>query len=103
MIFVRAAYVGDVRVLREELIHVHQQKTFEVGGAGDVANAEFEARLLMSAKRHEWRLTNDEIREMIRDIWIMTFRRVARRGRPQRFQCGRCHSGLRRPRTSRES
>jgi hypothetical protein len=65
-IYVRPQYADNVRVLREELIHVMQQR----GGMGTAERvaAEIEARLLMIASRHRWALTNAEVREMIREI-----------------------------------
>ena len=65
-IFVRAEHVGNVRVLREELIHVFQQR----GGiaSNELVEAEVQARLSMIRFRHRWGITSDEVREMIREI-----------------------------------
>ena len=65
-IFVRPQYAENVRVLREELIHVGQQKSSI--GTNELVSGEVEARLKMIQNRHKWGLTNDEIREMIKEI-----------------------------------
>jgi hypothetical protein len=66
VIFVRPQYAENVRVLREELIHVFQQR----GGmaVNDVVAQEIEARLMMIARRHQWSMTVDEVREMIAEV-----------------------------------
>jgi hypothetical protein len=68
-IFVRPAFADNVRILREELIHVFQQR----GGASsaEIVEKELEARLAMIHYRHRWGLTNDEVREMIREVRII--------------------------------
>jgi hypothetical protein len=65
-IFVRPEFAGSVRVLREELIHVYQQR----GGisSDQITQAELEARLRMIINRRVWGITNDEVREMIREV-----------------------------------
>ena len=65
-IFVRVEHAANVRVLREELIHVFQQR----GGlaSNQIVEAEVQARLAMVRFRHKWGITNDEAREMIREI-----------------------------------
>ena len=68
-IFVRPQYAGDVRILREELIHVFQQRAGMA--TNEVVEREIEARLMMINFRHTWSITNDEVREMIREIRIM--------------------------------
>jgi hypothetical protein len=68
-IFVRPAYADNVRVLREELIHTFQQKAG--AASNEIVEKEIEARLLMIQYRHKWSITNDEIREMIREVRIM--------------------------------
>jgi hypothetical protein len=70
-IFVRAEHVDNVRVLREELIHCFQQKAGMEATRAAVVAGEIEARLMMIRFRHRWALTNDEIREMIREVRIM--------------------------------
>ena len=65
-IFVRPEYVNNVRVLREEIIHVFQQRAGQA--TDDVVQAEIEARLQIIRYRHRWGITNDEVREMIREI-----------------------------------
>jgi hypothetical protein len=66
VIFVRPQYAENVRVLREELIHVFQQR----GGMSvtDAVAQEIEARLMMIARRHQWSMTVDEVKEMIAEV-----------------------------------
>jgi hypothetical protein len=66
LIFVRPQYAENVRVLREELIHVFQQR----GGMAvtDIVAQEIEARLMMIARRHHWSMTVDEVKEMIAEV-----------------------------------
>ncbi|HEY0988449.1 MAG TPA: DUF4157 domain-containing protein [Kofleriaceae bacterium] len=66
VIFVRPQYAENVRVLREELIHVFQQR----GGMAvtDIVAQEIEARLMMIARRHQWSMTVDEVKEMIAEV-----------------------------------
>jgi hypothetical protein len=65
-IFVRPAYANDVRVLREEMIHVKQQ---QAGAASnEIVDKEIAARTEMIANRLKWGITNAEVREMIREI-----------------------------------
>lgn len=66
VIFVRPQYAENVRVLREELIQVFQQR----GGMNvtDVVAQEIEARLMMIARRHQWSMTVDEVKEMIAEV-----------------------------------
>ena len=61
VILVRPQYAENVRVLREELIHVFQQR----GGMAvtDIVAQEIEARLMMIAQRHQRSLTVDEVKE----------------------------------------
>lgn len=73
-IFVRRQYARNVRVLREEMIHVAQQRAGI--SADEIIRAEAEARFEMIRNRHRWALTNEEIREMVEEI-----RRVRRSGR----------------------
>jgi len=73
-IFVRPQYAENVRVLREELIHVSQQRA---GISTDkLVQGEIEARLMMIKNRHKWGMTNEEIREMIKEV-----RQISRTGR----------------------
>jgi hypothetical protein len=67
-IFVRPQFADNVRVLREELIHVYQQSAGMEVSAQAVVGAEIEARLMMIARRHAWSMTNDEVREMIQEV-----------------------------------
>jgi len=66
VIFVRPQYAENVRVMREELIHVFQQR----GGMAvtDIVAQEIEARLMMIARRHQWSMTIDEVKEMIAEV-----------------------------------
>lgn len=66
VIFVRPQYADNVRVLREELIHVFQQR----GGMAvtDIVAQEIEARLMMIARCHQWSMTVDEVKEMIAEV-----------------------------------
>jgi Domain of unknown function (DUF4157)/Pre-toxin TG len=66
VIFVRPQFAENVRVLREELIHVFQQR----GGMAvtDIVAQEIEARLMMIARRHRWSMTADEVKEMIVEV-----------------------------------
>lgn len=73
-IFVRRRYARDVRILREEMIHVAQQRAGI--NTDEVLHAEIEARVEMIRNRHRWALTNEEVRKMVEEI-----RRVRRRGR----------------------
>jgi hypothetical protein len=65
-IFIRRDHADNVRVLREEMIHVSQQR----GGisTADVVQGEIDARLEIIANRHRWSITNDEVREMIQEV-----------------------------------
>ena len=66
LILVRPEYVENVRVLREELIHVFQQRAGMV--SADRVQYEIEARLEIIKFRYKWSITNDEVKEMIADI-----------------------------------
>lgn len=65
-IFIRPEYAENVRVLREELLHVYQQRAGI--GTDRIIQAEIDTRLQMIRYRDRWGLTNDEVREMIREI-----------------------------------
>lgn len=65
-IFVRPEYAENVRVLREELIHVTQQAAGI--GTDQIVQAEIEARLQIIMNRRQWAITNEEVREMIDEI-----------------------------------
>ena len=71
-IFVRAAYAGDIRVLREEMIHVEQQRAGI--GTDEILEAEIEARQLMIRNRHRWSFTNHEIRAIIEELRLLSRR-----------------------------
>lgn len=65
-IFVRPEYLENVRILREEMIHVFQQRAGQ--STENIVEAEIEARLQIIRYRHRWGITNDEVREMIDEI-----------------------------------
>lgn len=66
VIFVRPQYAENVRVLREELIHVFQQRSGM--NVTDVVAQEIEARLMMIGRRHQWSMAVDEVKEMIAEV-----------------------------------
>jgi hypothetical protein len=68
-IFVRPEHLENVRVLREELIHVFQQRAG--ASSAEIVEKEIEARLVMIRYRHKWGITADEIREMIQEVRTM--------------------------------
>lgn len=68
-IFVRPEHLANVRVLREELIHVFQQRAG--ASSAEIVEKEIEARLMMIKYRHKWGITADEIREMIQEVRTM--------------------------------
>ena len=68
-ILVRPEHAANVRILREELIHAFQQRAGMA--SNEVVEGEIQARLLMIRYRHTWAITNDEVREMIREVRIM--------------------------------
>jgi hypothetical protein len=68
-IFVRPEHAQNVRILREELIHVSQQRAGI--GSHQIVEAEIEARLMMIRYRLKWGITNEEVIEMIREVRIM--------------------------------
>lgn len=73
-ILIRKSYLENARVLREEWIHVQQQKRGLA--SNQIVEAEIEARVLMIQNRRRWAITNEEAREMIREI-----RQMRERGR----------------------
>ena len=76
VIMVREVHVANVRILREELIHVRQQRAgIEVSRAA-ITDGELMARYELIRNRHRWGLTHQEIREVIREI-----RQLRRTGR----------------------
>jgi hypothetical protein len=68
-IFVRTEHLANVRVLREELIHVFQQRAGM--SSAEIVEKEIEARLMMIRYRHKWGITADEILEMIQEVRTM--------------------------------
>ena len=68
-IMVREAVADDVRVLREEMIHVDQQQNMQIGvGVDTRVDAEIAARQTMLDNAKDWALTQDEINEITREI-----------------------------------
>lgn len=65
-IFVRLEYAENVRVLREELIHVQQQRRGLP--SNQIVEAEAEARELIIQNRRKWAISNDEVREIIQEL-----------------------------------
>jgi len=63
-IYVRPQYADNLRILREELIHVQQQRE----GIGSVVDAEIQARELIIQFRDRWGITDSDVRDMMREI-----------------------------------
>ena len=63
-IYVRAQYADNIRILREELIHVEQQRE----GITSVVDAEIQAREFMIQFRDQWGITDDDVQDMRREI-----------------------------------
>jgi len=61
---VRPQYAGNIRILREELIHVQQQRE----GINSVVEAEIQARELMIQARDRWGITDGNVQDMMREI-----------------------------------
>lgn len=68
-IFVRPQYADNVRVLREELVHVFQQRAGV--STSSTFEKEIQARLMIIGSRQGWGITNNEVREMIQEIHQM--------------------------------
>ncbi len=62
--YVRPQYAGNIRILREELIHVQQQRE----GINSVVEAEIQARELMIQARDRWGITDGNVQDMMREI-----------------------------------
>jgi len=62
--YVRPQYASNIRILREELIHVQQQRE----GINSVVEAEIQARELMIQARDHWGITDGNVQEMMREI-----------------------------------
>jgi hypothetical protein len=67
-IAIRPNYRNNIRVLREEVIHTHQNRLGMIQSADDVVLMEIYARQIMVRFRHEFGLTNDEVRAIINEI-----------------------------------
>lgn len=76
VIMVRHAHAANVRLLREELIHVHQQRAGMEVSRTAITAGELAARSALIRHRHQWGLTHEEIREVIQEI-----RHIRRTGR----------------------
>jgi hypothetical protein len=61
---VRPQYASNIRILREELIHVQQQRE----GINSVVEAEIQARELMIQARDRWGITDGNVQDMMREI-----------------------------------
>ncbi|VAW60609.1 hypothetical protein MNBD_GAMMA10-1654, partial [hydrothermal vent metagenome] len=74
LIYIRDAHSSNPRVLREELVHTTQNSRITVGADPSVDTRpalEIEAREELIRNRHQWSITNDEIREAIQEIRII--------------------------------
>ena len=58
--------LDNVRTLREEMIHVYQQRAGQ--STNDIVVSEINARLEIIRNRYRWGITNNEIREIIAEI-----------------------------------
>ena len=66
VVMVRPEHAGNVRILREEFIHVFQQRAGQA--SNEVIKSEIQARWFLIKFRHTWGITNEEVREMAREI-----------------------------------
>jgi hypothetical protein len=73
-ILIRERFAGNVRVLREELIHTQQQiKGLQVDPGRDVITTmELDARYQLLQNKDSWALTAEEIAEIEREIIVIT-------------------------------
>ncbi len=60
------ATIPAAKCLREEFIHVFQQRAGQA--SNEIVKSEIEARWFIIKFRHTWGITNDEVREMLREI-----------------------------------
>ncbi len=60
-------YAGNIRILREELIHVQQGREGSINSVS-VVEAEIQARELMIQFRDRWGITDSDVQEMMREI-----------------------------------
>ena len=63
-IFVRPQYADNIRILREELIHVQQQRE----GISSVVEAEIQARESMIQCHNRCGITDGDVQDMMREI-----------------------------------
>jgi len=66
-IFVRPRYAGNIRILREELIHVQQGREGSINSVS-VVEMEIQARELMIQFRDRWGIMDSDVQEMMREI-----------------------------------
>jgi hypothetical protein len=73
LIYVRPEYATNVRVLREELLHVLQMRGgLEVGiGGYGINEAEIAVREALIQNASRWGLTDAEVQELKREIEII--------------------------------
>jgi len=73
LIYVRPEYAANVRVLREEILHVLQQwGGLEIGAGGHgIAEAEVAVRQTLMQNARRWGLTPTEVRELQREIELI--------------------------------
>src|SRR5262249_9709916 len=68
LIMVRESHAGDVRTLREELLHTQQQVPGFEASVASRTQAEIQVREQMIQNRQRWGLTNAEVRELVQEI-----------------------------------
>lgn len=71
VIMIRQVHVTNVRILREELIHVRQQQAGIEMSREVITAGELMARYELIRNRHQWGLTHQEIREVIHEIRLL--------------------------------
>lgn len=76
VIMVRQTHTANVRILREELIHIRQQRVGIEVSREAITTGELMARYELIRNRHQWGLTPEEIREVVDEI-----RQIRRIGR----------------------
>ena len=74
IILIRERFAGNVRVLREELIHTQQQiKGLSIDAGRDIITAmELDARYQLLQNKDSWALTDEEVAEIKREIMVTT-------------------------------
>ncbi len=71
VIMVRLTHASNVRILREELIHVHQQRAGMEASRSAITDSELAARYALIRNRHPWGLTHAEMREVMQEIRLI--------------------------------